>query len=73
MSVRVGDIESKPLIFMPVHECTHRLRPWRSLQSSLFPRAFFSLRELTRICNHVNVSNLAFGRIDIHGIRIFMQ
>lgn len=72
MSVRVGDTESKPLIFMPVHECT-QATPLALFTIFPFSSGFFSLRELTRICNHVNVSNLAFGRIDIHGIRIFMQ
>lgn len=70
MSIRVGDTESKPLIFMPVHECTQALGALCNLPFFL---GLFSLRELTRICNHVNVSNLAFGYIDIHGIRIFVQ
>jgi len=73
MSPCVGDIESMPLIFTPVRGRTQV--PPLALFCNLpfFPRAFFPPRELTCICNHVNVSNLAVGRIDIHGIRIFMQ
>jgi len=72
VSACVGDAESKPLIFTPVHAHRH-IALGALCNLPFFLWLFSSPRELTRICNHVNVSNLAVGRIDIHGIRIFMQ